>query len=281
MQAWLIVLIIFAGEGLNQLGKNGWIVGLIAVAIIVWFSAPKILERSKTNISEQYLSDIYQYLPKNSILIGGGETFNALTLYAHEVIKIRPDVTPIDMTIYYGQDWYRKNVALSFPTTLLSFPTRSGIQSWIPASAGMTKEGAGMTITMEMPRFSDDLEFSRTLEMFADLNSNRPIFVTGYLLTQPVYANSTRPAYVPQAFHLQQKGLVYQLAKTDVPPIEIKKYPLAITSINYQENNYRKALNLISMEYSFALEKAGDYFLNIGKEKEAFDRYAKAMQIAP
>ena len=125
------------------------------------------------------------------------------------------------------------------------------------------------------------MEFSRALESFANLNSDRPIFVTGYLLTQPIYANSLLPAYIPQTYHLQQKGLVYQLAKTDVPPIEIKKYPLAITSINYQENNYRKALNLISMEYSFALEKAGDYFLNIGKEKEAFDRYAKAMQISP
>lgn len=272
----LIILIILAGDGLVRLGKMGWIVGIITLAIVVWISAPKILERTKINISGKYLSDIYQNLPKDSILIGGGETFNSLTLYAYKVAKMRPDVTPIDMTIFYGQDWYRKNVKSPASRGEQKSPLRPSTP--LRATEGQANLKTDLT---EQIKFTDDLEFSRVLENFADINPNRPIFVTGYLLTQSIYANSLRPAYMPQTYHLQQKGLVYQLAKTDIPPVELKNYPLTWSTFNYQENNFRKAIDLITMEYSLALEKTGDYFLNVGKEKEAFDRYTKAMQIAP
>lgn len=248
----LMVLLIFAAEGIKRLGKWGTAAGIIALAMVLWLSAPKILDRAKTDIAGQYLADLYRNLPENTILIGGGETFNALTLYAREAAKIRPDVTPVDMTIFYGQEWYRKNLQV----------TSYNLQ--LPA---------------EKVTFLDDLEFSRVLEDFAEKNRGRPIFVTGYLLTQPVYANSLQPAYVPQNFHLQQKGLVYQLVKTDAPPVELENYPAGWKVDSYRESNYRKALDIITTEYAFALEKTGDYFLRLGEEKAAFDRFARAARI--
>ena len=249
----LVILIILAGEGLIRLGKTGWVVGIITLAIIIWISAPKILGRAKTDIAGQYLTDIYQNLPKNSILIGGGETFNALTLYAHEVAKIRPDVTPVDMTIFYGQEWYRDNIKYQ----------RSNIK-----------------ITDQNAKFSDDLEFSRVLEEVADLNPDQPVFVTGYLLTQPVYANSLRPAYVPQKYQLEQHGLVYRLVKTapsliPPPPPNPPNFP------SYLESNYQKAIDLIRLEYSLAYEIRGDRFLEEGKTEEAFSWYKRASEASP
>ncbi len=256
----------------------GWIVGIITLAIVVWISTPKILGRTKIDISGQYLSDIYQNLPKNSILIGGGETFNTLTLYAYKVAKMRPDVTPVDMTIFYGQDWYRENLKY---------------------------QQANIKVGLnESVKFSDDLEFSRTLEMFANLNFNRPIFVTGYLLTQSVYANSLRPAYVPQKYQLEQHGIVYKLLPNAIPsaptviPVKtgiqsrldprlrgddkegarddnIKHWP------RYLESNYQKAIDLIRMEYAFSFEKTGDYFLDRGEKEIAFTWYDKANQASP
>ena len=253
---WLIigltVLVIFAAEGIKRLGRWGTAVGIIALAIVVWISAPKILVRAKTDIAGQYLADLYRDLPENSILIGGGETFNALTLYAREAAKIRPDVIPVEMTIFYGQEWYRNNIKYQI---------------------------SNIKITNQNAKYADDLEFSRVLEDFAMKNSGRPVFVTGYLLTQPVYANSLQPAYVPQNFRLRQKGLVYQLAKTDALPVELENYPADWKIDSYQESNYRKALGLITTEYAFALEKTGDYFLRLGEEKAAFDRFARAARV--
>lgn len=248
-----IILIILTGEGLTRLGRMGLVVGIITFAVVIWISAPKILARAKTDIAGQYLTDLYQDLPKNSILIGGGETFNALTLYAHEVTNIRPDVIPVDMTIFYGQEWYREN--LKFQISNFKLPT-------------------------EKTTFTDELEFSRVLEDFATKNSPRPVFVTGYLLTQPVYANSLRPAYVPQKYQLEQHGLVYRLVKTapsTIPP----NPPNSPNPPTFLESNYQKAIDLIRMEYAFAYEIRGDRFLEEGKTEEAFSWYKRASEASP
>ena len=136
-------------------------------------------------------------------------------------------------------------------------------------------------------------EFSRVLEKFAQDNMGRPIIVTGYLLMQPVYANTTSPAYTPHIFHLQRHGLVYQLVRAASAQEENTQKNnaqqngasniqfTACDPPSYLESNYQKAVNLIALEYALAFEKTGDYFLDVRDERTAFSWYSKAGDMAP
>ncbi|MEK7592118.1 MAG: DUF2723 domain-containing protein [Patescibacteria group bacterium] len=164
--------------------------------LVSWY--PSMHKRAKDTGSYTYINDIYYKLPDSALLIGGGETFNSLTAYAHEVLKTRPDITPIDFTIYYGKKWYRENMGYR----------------------------ADKRDRVDMPKFTDEMEFSRILEQFARANSDRRIFVTGYLLTQPMYANSQSPAYIPIKFALRQHGIIYELvSQTSQDPDTVLESP--------------------------------------------------------
>lgn len=239
-----IVGAVFLGEGIHTLYNhynrykyyNRYI--LVAAALLsflVWF--PVMRTRATSTFTIDYINDLYRNLPENALLLGGGETFNALTVYAHEALKLRPDVTPIDFTIYYGQEWYREN---------MGYKGHKGDR-------------------VDMPKFTDEMEFTRILEQFVAANSERPVFVTGYLLRQPVYGGTLTPAYVPQKYQL------------GIRPIGLlgKNIPW------YLESNYQKAIDLIRMEYALGLETEGIQLLQDGKQNQAFDRFTRAGEVAP
>lgn len=258
MMTSMIVLVVLAGEGVMACGRLRVLCGVVLLGAVLWGSVPRIITTMKHNVSGLYLADLYREIPANAILIGGGETFNSLTLYTREVAQIRPDVIPVDMTIFYGQQWYRENLKKN--TNLV-------------IDGGFDRE-----IT-----FGDVDEFSRVLEKFAQDNMGRPIIVTGYLLMQPVYANTTSPAYTPHIFHLQRRGLVYQLVLEENTQQDNVLNPQRITwdPPSYLESNYQKAVNLIALEYALAFEKTGDYFLDLRDERTAFSWYSKAGDMAP
>jgi hypothetical protein len=249
--------------------------GISLLPLIVWF--PTMRHRAQSTFMEAYIVDLYRDLPQGAILVGGGETFNALTVYAREAMKLRPDVTPVDFTIYYGQAWYREN---------------------------LKAQSAKLKIARnEMPLFTDALEMSRMLEQFIAANSDRPAFVTGYLLRQPVYGGTTTAAYVPQSYQLEQHGVVYRVIASDslssrerspeatdrgdlTQSYEIAspRQPAGTRNDNlpwYVESNYRKALDIIRMEYALALETEGVHLLRNGQEDQAFVRFTRAGEIAP
>lgn len=288
----LIVLIMFMGITLQTIHdryKNTvYDIGIFFITVIpffLWF--PRMWQRAHVDISGQYITDLYRDLPQDAVLLGGGETFNALTVYAHESSKIHADrspsalsniqqqtnVIPIDFTMYYGQAWYRNNLQM----TDLGTPSSKLFQTQKSESVAM-------------PNFSDELEFTRILEQFADANSEKPIFVTGYLLTQPVYGNTISPAYIPQTYELELHGIVYRLIKKDASSsasenrLSIEIQPPNSSALNarlFFESNYRKAINLIQLEYGLAAEKQGDYFLRRGTFNDAFLWYRKATEVAP
>ncbi len=246
---------VFLGEGMGRLGRIRGIrvIGVIGlVPLLVWF--PAMRTRAESTFTTDYIHDLYRDLPQNALLLGGGETFNALTVYAHEALKLRQDVTPIDFTIFYGQEWYRNNMALSFPRTRESREEKAG-----------SPIRSGMTVTVDMPKFADEMEFTRILEQFVAANSNRPVFVTGYLLRQPVYGGTMTPAYVPQKYRLGVR-------------------PIGLIGENipwYLETNYQKAISLIRMEYALGLEMEGIQLLQDGNQTQAFDRFTRAGEVAP
>jgi len=49
----------------------------------------------------------------------------------------------------------------------------------------------------------------------------------------------------------------------------------------YLESNYQKAIELIRMEYALAYENVGLQLLQDGKQDQAFDRFARAGEVAP
>lgn len=258
MMTSMIVLVVLAAEGVMACGRWRVLCGVVLLSVVLWGSVPRIMTTMKNDVSGLYLADLYRDIPAHAILIGGGETFNSLTLYAREVAKIRPDVIPVDMTIFYGQLWYRENLKKN--TNLV------------------IDDGFDREITL-----SDANEFSRVLERFAQDNMGRPIVVTGYVLTQPVYTNTTLPAYTPHIFHVQRHGLVYQLVLEENVQQDTVLDPQRTTwePPSYLESNYQKAVNLIALEYALAFEKTGDYFLDLRDERTAFSWYAKAGGMAP
>ena len=256
-----IVGAVMMGEGVWFLynrynGYNNYKCYILAAAtfvpLVVWF--PTMWQRARTDMTGQYIADLYKDVPNNAILVGGGETFNSLTLYAHEALKLRPDVIPVDMTIFYGQPWYRENGG---------------------------NRGDWRNEGVELPKFTDEMEFSRILEEFADANASRPIFVTGYLLTQPVYGGTMTPAYVPQKYQLAQQGIVYRLVPMGKIGMIGAIGPIREKFSWYLESNYQKAIGLIQMEYGLAFEKKGDYLLRRGRTDEAFSWFRKAGEVAP
>ena len=156
------------------------------------------------------------------------------------------------MSIYYGQSWYRDN---------------------------LSKQNLGINTTISTPiTFADSLEFSRILEEFADSNSNHPIFLTGSLLLNPIYANSSSPAYTPIKYHLATNGLTYELTSNSTNPKELSHYP-SLTQIPHVNSNIQKAINDITKEYALSLETIGDYYL-LNKDFDAANtRYFQASQI--
>ncbi|MBI5613573.1 DUF2723 domain-containing protein [Candidatus Gottesmanbacteria bacterium] len=253
--------------------------------LIMWY--PTMRNRVKDTISYTYINDIYYKLPNNALLIGGGETFNSLTAYAHEVLKFRTDVTPIDFTIYYGKQWYRDTIGYvtldpRVGSTLLTILSLSKDREDDKKKSKDEKKGQGMTDAIDMPTFTDEMEFSRILEQFARANADKRIFVTGYLLTQPIYANSITPAYVPQTYALRQHGIVYELVD---PSFERAHEILASSSASFYttflEENYTKAVRDIRREYALALEKEGDRKLEQNDKTGAFILYDKAGGMAP
>jgi len=212
----------------------GWLLPFIF--LMVW--GPRMWDRARSNYVGTYINDLYKDLPEGAILIGGGETFNSLTLYAHEAIKKRSDITPVDFTIYYGQEWYRKN--------------GEDRGDW-------RNEG------VDMAKFTNEGEFGWILEQFVEANKQRPIFISGSLLRRPIYGGSLNPAYVPERFRLEQRGIVYRMVDLKfkgslITPLE---FPLIKGEGErgwYLESNYRKAIEDIQLDYGLALEMRGDFF---------------------
>lgn len=135
-----------------------------------------------------------------------------------------------------------------------------------------------------MAKFTDELEFSRILEQFVKANSDRPVFVTGYLLTQPVYGGTLTPAYVPIGYKLSPQGIIYRIYLPALPaakPLQAGDLRFMNNELRFLESNYQKSIDLIKMEYGLALEKQGDYFLSLGESGKAFELYRKAAETAP
>jgi len=74
---------------------------------------------------------------------------------AHEIIQMKPLINKSSTYELFldSNKWvcdifpnFKLKTILSSPTSKLSFPTRSGIQSWIPAFAGMTRKWPGTIV---------------------------------------------------------------------------------------------------------------------------------------
>ena len=234
----LIVLVIFAGHALKK-----WL-WFVAFAGLLLVNRP-----FKADLTSQYVDDLYKDLPVNSIVIGGGETFNALSLYEYEVVKNKM-VIPVDMTIFYGQDWYRNNLKLNTDLKVSDYNVK----------------------------FGNELEFSQVLEKFVTENPSKTFFVTGYLLTTPIYANSNKPAYIPNKYTLVQHGLVYQLTDKPIEPTLLNSSP---PKVSFLESNYQKGADQIAMEYGFAYEWMGDFFKAARVAPKYFDQNRLKTKIAP
>lgn len=228
----LIVLVIFAGYSLK---KWQWAIAFTALLLVNF--------PNKTDLSGQYLQDLYKDLPENSILIGGGEVFNSLSLYEYEVVRNKK-VIPVDMTIYYGKKWYQENL----------------------------RRNTGLKTDNYLPKFNDELEFTRVLEKFISNNPDKRFFVTGYLLVTPIYVNTNKAAYIPQEYQLAQHGLTYELLKIPKEGIELNSLP---PKVSYLEKNYQRAADQIYMEYSMAFFNQGDFFKASEVAPMYFDKYKK------
>lgn len=117
-----IIMAIFLGVGFTELKKmylqklqdkniSLLALGIAFVPLLWWY--PK-LDRSQDSYGQDYINNLYLEVPKNAVVIGNANLFEAQTAYAREVRKYRTDIIPIAGNWLYDGKWYRDHVSSAF-----------------------------------------------------------------------------------------------------------------------------------------------------------------------
>ncbi|MGH7203025.1 MAG: tetratricopeptide repeat protein [Candidatus Levyibacteriota bacterium] len=261
---------IFIGIGFYTLLQKwkfrfiGTIVLLLSIIpLLFWY---KTLNRSSLFISSDYIQTIYPTLNENALLIGSGDFFDEISLYTREAAKVRPDVIPITINIFYSQPWYRENLT---HTTGLVLPKDQDIT------------------------FKSIDEYSKVMNtFFAENITKHPIYLTGPSLRGTVYVGNTKFGITidQKRFKLVPHGLVSELLPKDYPDsnsiipanfiFHDKNFPQSLPQ--FRERTYNDEIKGLVDEYALSYESYGDYYLKTKSDpQKALQYYQKALNFSP
>ncbi|MBI5613717.1 DUF2723 domain-containing protein [Candidatus Gottesmanbacteria bacterium] len=218
--------------------------------LLFWYP---VLDHSKQRFADEYSQILYRNLPMGSIIIGGGDFFNSLTAYTHEVAKERSDIVPITGNMFYIFPWYRENL----------------------------RKNTNITISKKIDdliKFKKVEEFTDAIDQLIEDNPTRSVYVTPLLLRDSVVAGTSEGTYKTKKYALIPHGLLLKvdsLQKPTPPDESLFQFPLYEKLPFYLERNYTNALRLLVNDYAVALGQMGEYFLqnkNVQKAYEYFTR---------
>ncbi|MEK7592115.1 MAG: DUF2723 domain-containing protein [Patescibacteria group bacterium] len=227
------------------------VLALSLLPLIFWYP---ILDHSKQRFADDYAQILYRGVPQGSIIIGGGDFFNSLTAYTHEVTGERRDIIPITGNMFYIFPWYRENL----------------------------RKNTDITISKKIDdliQFKKVEEFTEAIDQLVEDNLTRAVFVTPLLLRDSVVAGTTEGTYKTKKYALVPHGLLLKvdsLQKPTPPDESLFQFPSYEKLPYYMERNYTNALRLLVNDYAVSLGQMGEYFLQNKDPKKAFDYFSRS-----
>ncbi len=230
-----------------------------ALAVTPLFFWYPILNHSRYTFADDYADNLYRNVPEGSIIVGGGDFFNSLTAYTHEVTKQRSDVIPITGNMFYIFPWYRENLRKNTPIVI-----------------SQTLE--------DIIRFKSVDEFTAAIDQLVKDNPDRQVFVTPLLLRDTVVAGTTEGNYHTKTYTLLPHGLLLKVVPkgSPQPPDEtILSNVIFSKPPYYLERNYKNAYRLLRNDYAAAYQLLGDYWSERGQPEKTYQAFAKSIDVGP
>ena len=258
-ESWMItswmIMAVFLGCGVAHLPERfykPWILILAIVPLVFWFP---LLNRSGDRFAFDYARVMYKEVPPNSVIVGGGDFFNSLTAFTHEVTGERKDVVPVTGNMFYIFPWYRENL----------------------------RRNTNLIISQkveEIIKFKSVDEFTQAVDQLIEDNPGRTFFVTPLLLRDSVVAGTNQGNYRTLKYLLIPHGLLLQVTAKDSsirPDEKLADFPVFDKEPFYLERNYKNAHRLLRNDYAVGLAQFGDYFLAQNDTQKALDYFQKAI----
>ncbi|MDO8452850.1 MAG: DUF2723 domain-containing protein [bacterium] len=266
-----VVLAIFAGLGYFYLSqvvskiRDGKYLtyAFFLVFLISAFSLFPTLARGSWYLTDDYVQNLYRGVEDGtpSIIFGSGDYFDAHSFYAHEVLKPKPDVTPVTDNNLYIEDWYRSNL----------------------------EKSAGLTMPKKDDyKFDSEADYSKFMNDFFGLN----IPTHNVYLTQVAVRNRLFPGYAGRGslkidesrFKLVPSGMLLQVVSKDKKQepdpatfeFQFKSAGFPGKRPQFAETSYTKELSGVINEYAFSYAALGEYY----SRQERKDEAKKYMKLA-
>ena len=260
-ESWMItswvVFAVWLGIGAQTiLAKKSFFLAAALIPLIFWYP---ILDHSKYTFADDYANNLYKNVPEGSIIVGGGDFFNSLTAYTHEVTRFRRDVIPVTGNMFYIFDWYRKNLILNTDIT-------------ISAS------------TSAIIKYKSVDEFTDSIDSLVTDNPKKQVFVTPLLLRDSVVAGTRDGNYHTKKFDLLPHGLLLKVVPKGSPQLSDETILANVTFSKppyYLERNYKNAYRLLRNDYAAAYQLLGDYWSGRGQPEKAYQAFAKSIDVGP
>ena len=229
---------------------------LSLLPLFFWYP---ILNHRNYTFADDYANNLYKNVPEGSIIVGGGDFFNSLTAYTHEVTKLRNDIIPVTGNMFYIFDWYRKNLELNTDIT-------------ISAS------------TSAIIKYKSVDEFTDAVDSLVTDNPNKQVFVTPLLLRDSVVAGTREGNYHTKKYDLLPHGLLLKVVPKGSPEAPDGSILEGVTFSKppyYLERNYKNAYRLLRNDYAAAYQLLGDFWSQKQKPEKAYQAFAKSIDLGP
>jgi len=234
-------------------------IGLLAASLLPLFFWYPILNHKNYTFADDYANNLYKNVPEGSIIVGGGDFFNSLTAYTHEVTGFRKDVIPVTGNMFYIFDWYRKNLELNTDIT-------------ISAS------------TSAIIKYKSVDEFTDAVDSLVTDNPNKQVFVTPLLLRDSVVAGTREGNYHTKKYDLLPHGLLLKVVPKGSPEAPDGSILEGVTFSKppyYLERNYKNAYRLLRNDYAAAYQLLGNFWSQKQKPEKAYQAFAKSIDLGP
>lgn len=239
-----------------------FLVVLPFLQLLFWY--PK-LNRSEFYLTKDYISNLYNNLEQNTVLIGAGNVFEGQSSYAREVLGYRKDVFPIWANFFYDFEWYRNHVS-KISDIKISDNTVNLIKTTPKNSEG------------------------KIIESLVNDNKGKKFYLSNSFITEyltDVWQKCNKGVCALGNYKLIPHGIVFEVVNKDLP-VRFEENNFKFNGVDRLSNDqfFMEALTKqeifgVSNDYVLAYLSAGDYFLSKSDINKALYYYKLGEKIYP
>ncbi len=212
---------------------------LLALAPLFWWGTK--IDRSDNYVMRDYANNLYANLPKDAVLIGIYDSFQAATLDRHELRGDRADVFPVMTNMIYVLPWYREHLRRLNPEL-------------------MPQEIDKMTT------FNRESEYSDMLNYYVEylIKKGKQVYVTQPVFSRSVLLGTNGGVFTPdpKRFKTVPAGLTTKIVATDSAEIEPNDSDFQFKFLNpdqYKTPHYYLEQGYVSSYQDLVAEYATSY----------------------